>query len=830
MNGLFQDVRYAVRQLRKSPGFTAVVVLSLALGIGANSTIFSVLNAVLYRPMPYEHPERLVAIWETQLQKPEDSGQPPPIAEMNDWKKQNHVFEDIALTSFTERSALSGLGEAEPIKEQDVTPNFFSLLGAKPTLGRIFAAEEMQDTTQTVVIGNSFWKRKFNGDPNALGKTFTIEGVVSTVVGVMPAEFAPFYGEQIDLWKPINPESSRYKERIDHWLMPVGRLKPGVTLAQAQVEMDLIARRLEQAYPATNKGVGKKLVPLHQELFDWAGKSLYPLFGAVFFVLLIACVNVANLLQSRTEVRRKEYALRAALGSSRRRLIQQLLAESGLLALLGGGLGIVISFAGIELFRNLAGEFPNSGEIRVDGPVLLFTLGVSMLTAFLFGLAPAIQASRPDLNLALREGEGRTSTASHGLVRHSLAVSEVALAMVLLVGAGLMINTMLRLHRIDPGFDPKNVTTMSIQLPEGGKYLVRVPGGDMEKPLPLLTAFCQRALERATTLPGVESAGLISGAPNEELTFSVLGHPAPTPDRRPLAIRSIVSASLFRTLKIPLRRGRYLEERDTQSAPWAVVVNEAFVRRYFPNEDPIGQQLLLRYDPYPVEEDRPRQIVGIVGDVRHFGPGQPVPPFVYVSFLQQPTIFPGGAVAPLLSPTIMLRTAPGLTNQVAGLATAGKKIVADLDPDLPVTDVRTMDQVLAESMGHTRFYMNLFGIFAGIAVLLAVIGIYGVMSYFVSERTHEIGIRVALGAFPSDVIRLVGGLGLKLTLIGVAVGIGLAIGLTRLIAGFLVGVKPIDPVTYAVVAMALVSVALLACYIPARRASKVDPMVALRYE
>ena len=830
MNGLFQDVRYAVRQLRKSPGFLAVVVLSLALGIGANSTIFSVLNAVLYRPMPYEHPERLVAIWETQLQKPEDSGQPPPIAEMNDWKKQNHVFEDIALTSFTERSALSGLGEAEPIKEQDVTPNFFSLLGAKPVLGRIFTAEEMQDTTQTVVIGNSFWKRKFNGDPNALGKTFTIEGVVSTVVGVMPAEFAPFYGEQIDLWKPINPESSRYTERIDHWLMPVGRLKPGVTLAEAQVEMDLIARRLEQAYPATNKGVGKKLVPLHQELFDWAGKSLYPLFGAVFFVLLIACVNVANLLQSRTEVRRKEYALRAALGSSRRRLIQQLLAESGLLALLGGGLGIVISFAGIELFRNLAGEFPNSGEIRVDGPVLLFTLGVSMLTAFLFGLAPAIQASRPDLNLALREGEGRTSTASHGLVRHSLAVSEVALAMVLLVGAGLMINTMLRLHRIDPGFDPKNVTTMSIQLPEGGKYLVRVPGGDMEKPLPLLTAFCQRALERATTLPGVESAGLISGAPNEELTFSVLGHPAPTPDRRPLAIRSIVSASLFRTLKIPLRRGRYLEERDTQSTPWAVVVNEAFVRRYFPNEDPIGQQLLLRYDPYPVEEDRPRQIVGIVGDVRHFGPGQPVPPFVYVSFLQQPTIFPGGAVAPLLSPTIMLRTAPGLTNQVAGLATAGKKIVADLDPDLPVTDVMTMDQVLAESMGHTRFYMNLFGIFAGIAVLLAVIGIYGVMSYFVSERTHEIGIRVALGAFPSDVIRLVGGLGLKLTLIGVAVGIGLAIGLTRLIAGFLVGVKPIDPVTYAVVAVALVSVALLACYIPARRASKVDPMVALRYE
>ncbi len=313
ITGLSQDFRYAVRQLRKSPGFLAVVVLSLGLGIGANSTIFSVLNAVLYRPMPYDHPERLVSIWDTQVRKPEDGGQPPPIAEMNDWKSQSHVFEDIALTSWTERSTLSGLGEAEPIWVQNVTPNFFSLLGAKPVLGRISAADEMQDTTQTVVIGNSFWKRKFNGDPNALGKTFTVQGVVSTVVGVMPAGFDPFYGDRIDLWQPINPESSRYAERTDHWLMPVARLKPGVTLAQAQVEMDVIARRLEQAYPATNKDVGKKLVPLHQELFDRIGKSLYPLFGAVFFVLLIACVNVANLLQSRTEVRRKEYALAGSI-------------------------------------------------------------------------------------------------------------------------------------------------------------------------------------------------------------------------------------------------------------------------------------------------------------------------------------------------------------------------------------------------------------------------------------------------------------------------------------------------------------------------------------
>jgi predicted permease len=831
MESLLQDVRYGIRGLLKNPGFLAVVVLSLALGIGANSTIFSVLNAVLYRPMPYEHPERLVAIWETEQGHP-DSTQPPPIAEMNDWKKQNHVFDDIALTSFTEASTSAGIGEAQPIRVQDVTPNFFSLLGVKPVMGRIFLAEEMQDLSQTVVISNSFWKRQFNSDPKVLGKTFNIQGVVSTVVGVMPAGFAPFYGGRIDLWQPVNPESGRYSERLDHWLMPVARLKPGVTLAQAQLEMDVIAKRLEQAYPATNKGVGKKIVLLHQELFGWAGKALYPLFGAVAFVLLIACVNVANLLQSRTEVRRKEYALRAALGSSRRRLIQQLLAESGVLALLGGGLGVVLTFAGIALFRSLAGEFPNAENISVDADVLAFTLGVSLLTAILFGLAPAIQASRSDLNLVLRESETRTST-SRGWARHALAVSEVALAMVLLIGAGLMINTMLRLNQVNPGFDAKNVTAMFIQLPEGGKYLVRVPGGDMEKPLPLVTAFYQQLLEKVAALPGVQSAGIISGLPPlgaRGCAFSILGQPAPPPDKRPEAGYDEVSPSLFHTLRIPLKKGRYLDEHDSQTAPWAAVINEAFARRYFPNQDPIGQQLLMRYEPYDVDEIRPRQIVGIVGDVKHFGLAQPAPPFIYTSYLQQPDVFPGGAVTVHLGQSVVVRTAPGLASNEAELATAVKKAVTELDPDQPVTDVMTMENVLAGSMGDSRFYMSLFGIFAGIAVLLAVVGIYGVMSYFVNERTHEIGIRVALGARPFDVLGLVGKLGFKLTATGIVIGVGLAVGLTRLISEFLFGVKPTDPVTYAAVAAGLMVVALLACYIPARRATKVDPMVALRYE
>ena len=833
MKGILKDARYAVRQLGRDLAFVAVVACSLALGIGANSTIFSVLNAVLYRPMPYDHPERLVAIWETEKDHP-DSYQAPPIAEVVDWKKQNHVFEDIALTSSNDNSTLSGLGQPEPVHVQYNTANFFTVLGVKPVLGRIFLPEEMQDNSESVVIGDSFWARKFHRDPNVLGKSFKIDGAVATVVGVMPAAFAPFYGRPMEIWIPIDPTSARYSARIDHWLMPVARLKPGVSLTQAQVEMDVIARRLEQVYPTTNKGIGKKLVPLRQELFADAGQALYPLFGAVGFVLLIACVNVANLLQSRTEVRRKEYALRSALGSGRRRLIQQLFVESGVLALLGGILGIVLTFAGIALFRWMARDFPNRSAINIDGPVLVFTMGISALTALLFGLAPAIQASRSDLNLVLREGEGRSSTTSRSWVRHALAASEVALAMVLLIGAGLMINTILHLQQTNPGFDTKNVATLSLEVPEqGDKYLVRVPGGDMEQPLPVVATFYQQLLAKVAALPGVESVGIMNRLPTHgaaTFSFAILGKPAPPPDRHPNTGYVEVSSDLFRSLRVPLIRGRYLDDHDNQTAPWSVVVNETFARRYFPNEDPIGQQLLVRYEPWPVDEDRPRQIVGVVGDVRQFGVGRPAPPVAYVSYQQQSTVFPGGAVLNFLDQNLVIRTAPGLSGHEADLGTAIKKSVASLDPDIPITDIQTMDQVLAESIGNWQFYMRILGVFAGIAVLLAVVGIYGVMSYFVSERTHEIGIRMALGAVPSDVLSLVTGLGLKLTLIGVLMGVCMAAALTRLIAQFLFGVKPIDPITYAAVSVVLIGVAWLACYIPARRATKVDPMIALRYE
>lgn len=827
-----QDLKYAARALRKNPGFVSIVVASLALGIGVNSTIFSVMNALLYRPLPYRGADRMVAIWETPLGHP-DQWQPPPIAELLDWQKQSHVFEDIALTSGTESSILSGTSGPEPIQVQDVTPNFFDLLSVKPVRGRTFVADEQQELTQAVVISDSFWKRHFNGDPGVLGKSFTNHntGIVSTVVGIMPPGFAPFYGDHIDLWQPINPANARYAARQDHWLMPVARLKPGVTLAQAQAEMDVIARQLEQAYPATNKDVGKKVQPLHEALFGWARQPLYPLLGAVAFVLLIACANVANLLQSRTETRRGEYAVRASLGAGRRRLMLQLFAESGLLALLGGALGVAIAHWGIQIFRALVGEFPSAESISIDARVLLFTLAISLLTAFIFGLIPALQASNPDLNVTLRESGRRTATGSRGVMRQALAVTEVALAMVLLIGAGLLINSILRMQRVNPGFDSSNLLTMRIELPEGGQYMHRVPGGDMEQTMPAVNAFYKQLLEKVAALPGVESVGSITGLPtrfSEGYTFSILGHAEPPPDQRPRAGFDEISPGFFRTFKIPLKKGRFLDEHDTEAAPWAIVVNETFARRFFPNEDPIGQQILLRYDPYPLDEQRPRQIVGVVGDVKHRGLGQPAPPFMYASLWQQPAVYPGGAIVAHLWQTLAIRTAAGPRR--GDLAASVKKIVSELDPDQPIDEAMTMDQVLARSMGFYNSYTELLGIFGGIAVLLAVTGIYGVMSYFVNERTREFGIRVALGAQSSDVLGMVAKTGLRLSLIGVGVGTLLALGVTRVIAALLYDVKPWDPLTYALIGVVLTTVALLACLVPARRATQVDPITALRYE
>jgi predicted permease len=831
VENFWQDVRYATRSLAKSPGFLGVVVFSLALGIGANTTIFSVINAAMLRSLPYPNAGRLAVIWATVPGHPDET-EAPPIAELMDWKAQNHVFEDIALVSNVDEATISGVGEPEAVHAQYMTPNFFSLLGVEPELGRIFRDEEMQDKFQTILISDGLWKRKFNGDPNVLGKSVNIEGVNSTVVGVMPPGFAPFNEGRIDLWMPINAASTRYLARMDHWLMPVGRLKAGVTLEQAQREMDVIARRLEQAYPEANKGVGKKVVSLREELNRGAGQALYPLLGAVAFVLLIGCVNVANLMQSRTETRHKEFAVRASIGASRRRLLQQLLIEGGILAAVGGSLGIALSFWGIQIFRKLSGGFPGADSIRIDGNVLLFTMCVSLATAALFALAPAIRASRADLNAVLREG-GRRSSGSRGRARHFLAIAEVALAMVLLVGAGLMISTLIRLQQVKPGFDPKNVMTLEMTLPEGGKYIERIPGGDMERPLAQVNVFHQRLLEQVATLAGVESSGLITYAPLRGVahrTFMIVGHPVPAPEDMTRVSYDEVSPGYFRTMRVPLKRGRFLMETDTESAEWVVVINEAFARQYFPNEDPIGREIRLAFDSYAVNESRPRRIVGIAGDTKQYVLNEDARPFVYASYSQQEPVFPGGSVFTHLEGTLLIRTSGDLHAREADLVAAVKKIVGGIDPDEPVTRIATMEEIITESVGDSRFYMRLMGIFAGMALLLSVIGIYGVMSYFVNQRTHEIGIRLALGAQRRDVLAMIAKLGLKLAGIGVLIGTILALGLTQLIKVFLFGVKPTDPITYCAVAVALVVVALVACYIPARRAMRVDPMVALRYE
>jgi putative ABC transport system permease protein len=488
------------------------------------------------------------------------------------------------------------------------------LVGVQPAFGRVFRTEESQEQFQTVVISNAFWRRRFNNDPHVLGKTFRIDGVVSIVVGVMPAGFtgfAPWYssstvGKATEVWQPIDPGSARNAKRSDHWIMPVARLKPGVTIVQAQVEMDVNALGMEIAYPESNKGVGEKVIPLHDTLYKSARNTLYPLLGAVGFVLLIGCVNVANLMLSRMEGRRKEYSVRASLGASRWRLMQQLLAESGLLTFIGGSVGVLLSFWGTRLMRVITQGVPDADNIRINVRVLFFAAGLSILTALLFGLAPAVCAARPDLNDALREGESRTSSGKRGRTRYLLVISEVALAMVLLVGAGLMINSLLRMLLPSPGFDPTNVLTMAVNLPATEvKYDEKIPGKDMARISPKVTAFHQQLLERVAALPGVESVGMISIIPPLGAgmrTFSILGHPAPSPGSRPEGSFNEVSPSYFRAMKIPLKKGRYLEESDTESAPWAVVINETLASRYFRNEDPIGLQILLRYEPQQVDE------------------------------------------------------------------------------------------------------------------------------------------------------------------------------------------------------------------------------------
>jgi len=847
---LWQDVRYAARILAKSPGFAAVVVLSLALGIGANTAVFSVMNAVLLHGLPYEHPEELATIFSTHKWDATSDKDPVPLADVATWKKANHVFADMGAVGFIGLATLAGLGEPVQVPVQSVTPNFFTLVGVQPVLGRVFRVEEAHEDTQTVVISDALWKTKFHGDVGVLGKTFRLDNVVATVVGVMPAGFRTFgpwfTGKRADVWQSVNPEDARYANRGGFWIVPLARLKRGVTLPQAQLEMDVLAQAMEKAYPQQNKGVGAEVVPLRETLYKNSQNILYPLLGAVGFILLIGCVNVANLMLSRTESRRKEYSVRASLGAGQRRLMQQLLVESGLLTLLGGLLGVLLSFSGIHLLgaiskvgalwtHNSHGlqDLPDAENIRINGRVLLFASGLSLLTTLLFGMAPAFRASRADLHDALREGESRTATGKHRGTRYLLVVAEVALAMVLLVGAGLMINSLLRMLLPSPGFDPANVLTMTVLFPDtGGKYLEKSPGKPMERIPPKVTAYHQQLIEGVSALPGVESVGMITVLPplgSGGRTLLIVGHPAP--DKRPFVGFNEVSPSYFRTMRIPLKKGRYFDERDTTNAPWVVIISETTANRYFSNEDPIGQQILLRYTDNEVDEERPRQIIGVVGEVKQAGMGG-IHPLVYESYLQQPEVYPGGSDGFHLGGTLVIRTVSDVHAHEAAIIVAAKQMVKQMDPDQPVTAISTMEDMLGEYMSRDKTYVLVLGVFAGIALVLAAIGVYGVLSYFVNQRTRELGIRFALGAQRIDVLVLVAKLGLTLAGTGLAIGVALALGLKRFLAAHLqlFHVKPTDPATFAVVGILLVCIAVLACYIPARRATNVDPMTALRHE
>jgi len=819
-----QDLRHGLRLIGRSPGFASVAIITLALGIGANTTIFSLVNALVLRPLRLEAPDRLVVIRETNVKQ---GGQrDPTAASYAEWSRFNQTFQDIGRGNLDGApETLSGLGRAERVSMDSCTANFFSLLGVQPFRGRTFLPEDApQREGATLVISHALWQRSFAADPKILGQTVSIGGNPKIIVGVLPPGFSLLpWDMKVDAWLAYQPAANPRSR----WLTTIGRLKPGITIEQAQAELNAMVRR-----PEADPDWTVRLQPLHESVVGGSRRRfLYLLLGAVGFVLLLACANVANLLLARAAARQREMAVRASLGAGRFRLVRQLLAESLLLALLGGALGVLVGVWGIRILLALGlFGFDDALTVNIDTRVLGFTLGISVLSAVLFGLVPAFRASKPDLNESLKEG-GRSSAGLHHRTQGLLLVSQVALAVVLLVGAGLMMNSFLRLQRDDLGFNPKNVLRADIFL-NGPQYWQQLPG-DMKRVTPQGAVFFQQVLERIEALPGVVSASISHLAPPGRVlprALRIVGRPAPPPGRQARAGYNEVSAGFFRTLQIPLLKGRHLTERDAEGSPWVIVINETMARRFFPNEDPIGKlvqvKILGSASNVTVDEDRPREIVGVVGDVRHFGFGAAPFPIMYGSYRQRVSDYPGGFYSGHLWKSITIRA----VSDPLSLAAAVQKVVAEVDKDQALFDIMSIEQGLSQSLSSRRFTTRLFGIFGGLALFLAAVGIYGVMSYLVSRRAREMGVRLALGASRGDVLKLIIGRGLKTTMLGLALGIAGSLALTRLIAGFLYQVKTTDPLTYLIVALVLAAVAVAACYLPARRATSVDPLIALRHE
>ncbi|MGH9431442.1 MAG: ABC transporter permease [Terriglobia bacterium] len=807
MGAILQDLKFGLRMLAKNPGFTAIAVITLALGIGANTAIFSLVNAILLRPLPYPQANRLVMIWETEPSGPGDL-YPATGPDFVDWKARNGVFESIAAGTGTGAS-LMGTSEPLELNGLEVSPEMFHVLGVQPLAGRTFAQDETQPGhNHVVILSYGLWQRAFGGDPSVVRRKITMDGEAYDVAGIMPRDFKfpHIWGRQPEFWTPLTLQQPKWRQsRGNHWIFVIGRLKKGVPLEKARADMETLSQRLAHQYPDTNTGVIAKVVSLRDQLVKQVKPALLVLFAAVAFLLLIACVNVANLLLAKAVGRQREIAIRLAVGSGRARLIRQLLTESVLLFSLGGVAGLVVGWSALKMLLHTAptGYVPGMMQVHLDGWVFLFTFLIAFVAGALAGLFPALQASKPDLQESLKESS-RSVASPHHRSRSVLTAAEMALALMMLIGAGLAIKSLVRLLGVQAGFDPHHVLTARLSLPDA-----RYPKAAQT------TSFYRQLLERVRALPGVTSAAVASELPLQGGSNGVVyieGQPIPKDMwSSPLVEWCSVTPRYFLTLRIPVLKGRDFTLQDVEKSPKVAIINQTMARRFWPNQDAVGKRFSQGY-----EHPDWITVVGVVGDVREFGLNHPPIPEAYYPEYQN-----GDSRMALV-----IRSATTPLSQISAVRGA----IHGLDPQLPVYRPRTLDRIVSESSAQQRFVALLLGLFAGLALVLASVGIYGVIAYSVAQRTHEFGVRMALGAQGQDILRMVVAEGLRLALAGVAVGLVGAWALTRFLTSLLFGVKPTDPGTFAAVSLVLISVALFACYIPARRAMKVDPLIALRYE